>query len=113
MYTDTLTRFRTNDTVAFARTMLGFHPDPIQAQVLDPSIRRGILNGCRQWGKSTTLAVKAAHHAFTHPKSLTICISPCGRQSTAFIDKCRVKTTRAYLAVIAKNRQAALDALAS
>ena len=89
MYTDTLTRFRTNDTVAFARTMLGFHPDPIQAQVLDPNIRRGILNCCRQWGKSTTLAVKAVHHAFTHPKSLTICISPCGRQSTAFIDKCR------------------------
>ncbi|MBL8296264.1 MAG: terminase family protein [Bryobacterales bacterium] len=77
------------DTVAFARTQLHFRPDPIQAQVLDPNIRRGILNCCRQWGKSTTLAVKAVHHAFTHPKSLTICISPCGRQSTAFIDKYR------------------------
>ena len=28
--------FSDNDTVAFARTMLNFHPDPIQAQVLDP-----------------------------------------------------------------------------
>jgi len=76
MYTDTLGRFRTNDTVTFACTQLHFHPDPIQAQVLDPNIRRGILNCCRQWGKSTTLAVKAVHHAFTHPKSLTVCISP-------------------------------------
>ena len=28
--------FSDNDTAAFARTMLNFHPDPIQAQVLDP-----------------------------------------------------------------------------
>ena len=45
-----------SETVAFARTQLHFHPDPIQAQVLDPNIRRGILNCCRQWGKSTTLS---------------------------------------------------------
>jgi len=43
-----------SETVAFARTMLNFHPDPIQARVLDPNIRRGILNCCRQWGKSST-----------------------------------------------------------
>ncbi|MBL8295813.1 MAG: phage terminase large subunit [Bryobacterales bacterium] len=78
-----------SDTVTFARSMLHFHPDPIQTQVLNPNIQRGILNCCRQWGKSTTLAVKAVHHAFTHPKSLTVCISPAGRQSTEFIDKCR------------------------
>ena len=40
--------FSDNDTVAFARTMLNFHPDPIQARVLDPNIRRGILECCRQ-----------------------------------------------------------------
>jgi hypothetical protein len=89
MYTDTLTRFRTNDAVAFARQHLRFHPDSVQAQVLDPNIRRGILNCCRQWGKSTTLAAKAVHHAFTHPDSLTLCITPSGRQSGTFIDKCR------------------------
>ena len=68
--------FSDNDIAAFARTMLSFHPDPIQARVLDPNIRRGILNCCRQWGKSTILAIKAVHHAYTHPESLTRCVSP-------------------------------------
>ena len=81
--------FSDNDTAAFARTMLNFHPDPIQARVLDPNIRRGILNCCRQWGKSTILAIKAVHHAYTHPDSLTLCVSPSARQSAIFLRKCR------------------------
>ncbi len=71
--------FSDNDTAAFARTMLNFHPDPIQARVLDANIRRGILNCCRQWGKSTILAIKAVHHAYTHPERLTLCVSPSAR----------------------------------
>ena len=47
------------DAVRFAREVLRFDPDEQQARVLDPSIRRGILNCCRQWGKSTLMAVKA------------------------------------------------------
>jgi hypothetical protein len=63
-----------SDAVTFARTQFGLPPGPVKAQVLDPNIRRGILNCCRQWGKSTTHAVKAVHDAFTHPRSLTICV---------------------------------------
>lgn len=36
------------DIAAFARERLGFHPDPDQARILNPNIRRGILNCCRQ-----------------------------------------------------------------
>ena len=45
------------DVAAFARERLAFRPDPGQARALDPSIRRGLLNCCRQWGKSTTVAL--------------------------------------------------------
>ena len=40
------------DVVAFARESLAFVPDPDQTRALDPAIRRGLLNCCRQWGKS-------------------------------------------------------------
>jgi hypothetical protein len=77
----------TVDPIAFARTRLNFHPDSNQARVLDPTITRGLLNCCRQWGKSTTTAVKAVHHAFSRPESLTIVLSPSARQSAEFIQK--------------------------
>lgn len=88
-YSDISGDFNASNAVAFARTRLDFHPDPVQAQVLNPNIRQGILNCTRQWGKSTTLAVKAVHHAFTRPHSLTLCISASGRQSALFLEKCR------------------------
>ena len=75
------------DVIAFARERLAFHPDPDQAPALDPSIRRGLLNCCRQWGKSTTVAIRAVHQAFHYPESLTIIASPSGRQSAEFVRK--------------------------
>jgi hypothetical protein len=41
------------DPVAFARERLGFTPDPVQARVLQPHVRRGLLNCAREWGKSS------------------------------------------------------------
>jgi hypothetical protein len=55
------------DPIAFARDRLGFHADPDQSLVLNPAIRRGMLNCCRQWGKSTTLAVLAVWKAIHFP----------------------------------------------
>ena len=52
------------DVVAFARDSLAVVPDPDQTLALDPAIRRGLLNCCRQWGKSTTVSVRAVHQAF-------------------------------------------------
>ncbi len=73
--------------LTFARDRLGFHPDPVQARVLDPTVRRGILNCCRQWGKSTTVAVRAVQRAYHHPESLTLVASPSARQSAEFVRK--------------------------
>jgi hypothetical protein len=77
------------DAVSFARERLGFEPDEQQARVLDVSIQRGILNCCRQWGKSTLMAVKAVHWAYTRAGSNVLVVTPSERQSGEFILKAR------------------------
>ena len=57
------------DVVAFARESLAFVPDPDQIRALDPAIRRGLLNCCRQWGKSTT-AIERVERADMNPAFL-------------------------------------------
>ncbi|MBM3795124.1 MAG: hypothetical protein FJW31_13880 [Acidobacteria bacterium] len=71
----------------FARQDLGFYPDEQQLQVLNATARRGIINCCRQWGKPTTVAVRAVHFAFFTPGSTTIVASPSARQSAEFMRK--------------------------
>jgi len=46
-----------------------------------------ILNCTRQWGKSTVTAAKALHQGCTYPGSLTLVVSPSGRQSGEFLRK--------------------------
>ncbi|MCC6536002.1 MAG: hypothetical protein IT162_00525 [Bryobacterales bacterium] len=75
------------DLVAFARERLNFQPNPAQLRALDLHVRQGILNCSRQWGKSTTVSVRAVHHAFYTPGSLTVVASPTGRQSAEFVRK--------------------------
>src|SRR5437763_6893741 len=77
------------DCVAFARTRLGFEPDPTQARVLDHTIRRGMLNCTRQWGKSTVMAIKALYQAYYFPGTLTLVLSPSERQSGMLVNKIR------------------------
>ncbi len=60
----------------FVEQRLGMAPDPKQVQGLDPTVRRGILNCCRQWGKSTTTAALAVHKAIFFPKSLILVVAP-------------------------------------
>jgi hypothetical protein len=76
------------DPASFAEEVLGFRPDPVQARVLDPGIRRGILNCMRQWGKSTVTAVKCVHRAYFDGSCLVLAVSPSERQSGEFIRKC-------------------------
>jgi Terminase large subunit, T4likevirus-type, N-terminal len=74
------------DVVEFARERLGFEADAKQALVLRGG-RRGIVNCTRQWGKSTVTAVKAVHRAHSAAGSLTLVLSPSGRQSGEFLRK--------------------------
>jgi hypothetical protein len=75
------------DPVEFAQHRLGITPDTTQRLVLDPTPRRGILNCCRQWGKSTLTAVKAVHNAMYAEGSVTLVVSPSQRQSGEFVRK--------------------------
>ncbi len=71
----------------WVREKLGFDPDEGQARVLSTASKRGLLNCTRQWGKSTITAAKAVHQAWTEAGSLTLVVSPSGRQSGEFVRK--------------------------
>ena len=75
------------DAVTWAREVLGFEADAKQAEVLATGVQRGILNCSRQWGKSTTCAIKAVHYAEFHRESLVVVASPSMRQSGEFLRK--------------------------
>src|SRR5205085_12431488 len=66
---------------------LGFTPDETQARLLDTDRKQVLLNCTRQWGKSTTTAAKAVHQACAVARSLTLVVSPSGRQSGEFVRK--------------------------
>ncbi len=70
---------------AFARDRLGFEADEKQRAVLDSTAKRGILNCTRQWGKTTVLAAKAVHRAWTRPGALVLAAGPGERQSRIFL----------------------------
>ncbi len=71
----------------WAAQSLNFLPDPHQSSVLDSTHTRVLVNCCRQWGKSTTAALRALHHALHHPRSETILIAPTLRQSAELLRK--------------------------
>jgi hypothetical protein len=84
----------TLDVSDWVKQNLGIEPDPQQSRVLQTSITRGILNCTRQWGKSTIAAAKAVHHAVHNAESLTIVVSPTGRQSAELVRKAEQFTRR-------------------
>jgi hypothetical protein len=77
------------DAATFARSV-GFVPDELQGRLLEKDSHRLLLNCTRQWGKSTVTALKAVHHAYTRPDSLTLVVSPTARQTSEFVRKARV-----------------------
>ncbi|HWF11632.1 MAG TPA: terminase family protein, partial [Bryobacteraceae bacterium] len=86
------------DTVEFARTQFGFRPNEQQAAVLRSTARRGILNCCRQWGKSTVTVSKALYTAFMKPECLVVVSSPSRRQSAEWMRKARGMVARMGIA---------------
>jgi hypothetical protein len=75
------------DAAEWAARALGFQADALQAKVLRSESKRGLLNCTRQWGKSTVTAAKALHRAMHAAESLTLVVSPSGRQSGEFLRK--------------------------
>ena len=71
----------------WARHALGFHPSAKQAEILDTPDRYLILCCNRQWGKSTTIAVKALHHAVHRDNQAIVVISRTKFQAGLLIHK--------------------------
>jgi phage FluMu gp28-like protein len=75
------------DPVEFAESVLGWRPLPYQARLLRDPSKRIVVRMCRQSGKTTTIAVRAIWHAATHPRALTLIVSPSMRQSMIMMDR--------------------------
>ena len=71
----------------FAQLVLDFEPFSYQEKLLNDPSQRIIACMGRQTGKTTTIATKAIHYAFAHPKTTTLIISPSLRQSMIMFDK--------------------------
>lgn len=71
----------------WAAAMLDFHPSPKQAQVLDSSAKYLMLCCNRQWGKTTTVAVKVLHRALHTPNQSIVVISRTKVQAGLLIEK--------------------------
>jgi hypothetical protein len=69
------------NAVLWAKDSLGFDADPWQADVLNSTAQKLLLNCSRQSDKSAISAILALHTAIFWPKSLTLMISPSMRQS--------------------------------
>ena len=66
---------------------LGMEPDDWQQELLSDEIDRGLVNCCRQSGKSSTAAVLALHQALYHAPALVLLVSPSQRQSAELFRK--------------------------
>jgi hypothetical protein len=66
---------------------LGFTPSPKQAEVLDHSAQRLILNCARQWGKSTVIALKSLYVAVHAPNTTIVVLAGAEDQAGLLIDK--------------------------
>jgi hypothetical protein len=69
------------DPVAYAAQLLHWQADVYQARVLRSRHKRLLLCCTRQFGKSTTAAVSASHHALYHPRAVVAVSAPVGRQA--------------------------------
>jgi len=75
------------DPVTWAREVLGFHPDPWQADLLRSRSRKIILNCSRQSGKSTTCAALALHESIYRSPSFCLICAPTQDQSAELMLK--------------------------
>src|SRR3972149_6387087 len=71
----------------FAQLAMEFEPFGYQEKLLNDKSQRIIACMGRQTGKTTTIATKAIHYAYSHQKTTTLIISPSMRQSMIMFDK--------------------------
>ena len=75
------------DPLLWAREVLGFNPDPWQADLLRSRSKKIILNCSRQSGKSTTCAALGLHESIYRRPSFGLVIAPSQDQSAELMMK--------------------------
>ena len=75
------------DPSLFARLLVNWHPFPYQEKLLSDPSKRIVSCWGRQCGKTTTVAVKAIHYAYTNPSVTVLVASPSLRQSIIMLDR--------------------------
>jgi len=70
-----------SNPVLFAEAILGLELFPYQSELLSCRSKRIVACWARQTGKTTAIAVKVIHFAFTNPKTTTLIVSRGLRQS--------------------------------
>ena len=75
------------DPVLWAKEVLGYHPDPWQADLLRSRSRKIILNCSRQSGKSTTCAALGLHESIYRRPSFGLVVAPTQDQSSELMLK--------------------------
>ncbi len=75
------------DPVLWCKEVLGYHPDPWQADLLRSRSRKIILNCSRQSGKSTTCAALGLHESIYRRPSFGLVIAPTQDQSSELMLK--------------------------
>jgi hypothetical protein len=81
-------------TSEWAQKTLNFIPSAKQAEVLDSDARYLILCCNRQWGKTTTIALKALHRALTIPGQTIVILSRSKLQAGILIERARMFAVR-------------------
>jgi hypothetical protein len=71
----------------WVKEMLDFTPSDKQADVLDSTAKYLVLCCNRQWGKTTTIALKALHHSLTVPDQTIVIISRTKLQAGILIER--------------------------
>ena len=74
-------------TAEWAKQQFGFNASPRQAEILDNDAKYLILRCNRQWGKTTTIALKSLRHALNTPNTSICVISRTKQQAGRLIEK--------------------------
>lgn len=93
-----------SEPLEFARSVR-FDPDDTQLRILRSKARKILVNCTRQWGKSTIVALKVAHHLLTVAEAAVVIISPSLRQSKETLRKVRRFLRFASARLIANSAQ--------
>lgn len=75
------------DPSLFAKLLVNWQPFPYQQKLLADQSKRIVSCWGRQCGKTTTVAVKAIHYAYTNPNTTVLVASPSLRQSVIMLDR--------------------------